>query len=96
MYTAHEDQRTFIITSSLILPKMRNISDTSCRENQTHSFCSTTFSENRNIYEIIWKNMAKQNTPHSWQCETVHAVCMLDKYGHRRTLRISKTYGFRL
>jgi hypothetical protein len=38
---------------------MRNVSDESCRENHnTHfMFENFFFSENRAVYEIMWKNM---------------------------------------
>jgi hypothetical protein len=36
--TLHEDQHTFLITSRSILLRMRNVSDESCRENQTTHF----------------------------------------------------------
>jgi hypothetical protein len=36
---------------------MRNVPDKSCRENQnTHFVFSNFFSENRTVYEIMWKN----------------------------------------
>jgi len=42
---------------------MRNISDTSCRSNQTHILCSLTFSENHVFYEIMWENMVDADRP---------------------------------
>jgi hypothetical protein len=41
---------------------MRNVSDKSCRE-KTHILCSINFSENRAVYEIMWKNMVEPDTP---------------------------------
>jgi len=36
---------------------MRKVSDESCRENQnTYFVFSNFFSENRAVYEIMWKN----------------------------------------
>jgi len=34
---------------------LRNISDESCRENQNTFYIPQQFSENRSIYEIMWK-----------------------------------------
>jgi len=58
--TLREEQCTLLIISRLILPIMRNVSDKSCRENQnTHFvFSNYFFSENRAVYEVMWKNMA--------------------------------------
>ena len=33
-------------------------------------------------------------TGHRWQCDMAHALCMLDKWGYRHTLRICPTYCF--
>jgi hypothetical protein len=42
--TLHEDHQTFFIISRLILLRMRNVSDKSCRENQnTHFMFSNVF-----------------------------------------------------
>jgi len=38
---------------------MRNVSDKSCRENQTHILSSITFFENHAIYEVMWKNLVE-------------------------------------
>jgi hypothetical protein len=41
----------------LILLRMRNVSDKSCKENQKTNFMFTTFlSEKCAVYEIMWKN----------------------------------------
>ena len=37
---------------------MRNGLDKSCRENQNRHFMLNNFSENRNVYEIVSKNVA--------------------------------------
>ena len=43
--------------SHWILSKMRNISPKICIENQNTNFVfNNTFSENRSVYEIVWKN----------------------------------------
>jgi hypothetical protein len=38
MGTLHEDLCTFMVTSHVILLRMRNLSDRSCRENQNTQF----------------------------------------------------------
>ena len=38
MGTLHEDLRAFMIIFRLIFPRMRNVSDKSCRENQNTHF----------------------------------------------------------
>jgi hypothetical protein len=60
----HEDLCKFMI-SRLILLRMRSVSDRSCRENQhTHFMFNNFVSENRAIYEIMWKNMVESDRPH--------------------------------
>ena len=41
--TLYADQYTYFITSGSVLLRMRNVSDTSCRENQNTHFVSNTF-----------------------------------------------------
>ena len=57
----HEDTYTFMIICHLILPRMRNVSHKSCRENQnTHSMFSNFFPpENCAVCEIMWKNVVE-------------------------------------
>jgi len=60
----HEDQYTFFIISRSFLLRMRNVSDPSCRGNQnTYFVLNNFFSENRTVYEIMWKNSAQQGKP---------------------------------
>jgi hypothetical protein len=63
---SHEDRYTFSTISRLILLRMRNVSDKSCRENQnTHFvFSKFFFLENRAVYEIMWKNIVVLGRPH--------------------------------
>ena len=55
--TLHEDQYTFLIISRSVLLIMRNVSDKTCTENgNTHFMISDFFfSENRDVYGIMWK-----------------------------------------
>ena len=53
MGALHGDQYTFMVISRSVLPRMRNVSDKSCRENRFRF--SIFFFENRAVYEILWK-----------------------------------------
>ena len=58
--TLHEDQCTFTIISRSFLPRMRNISDKICGEDQNSYFISNNFLfENHAVYEIMWKNIVE-------------------------------------
>jgi hypothetical protein len=44
---------------------MQNVSDKICRENQTQTLRSINlFSDNRAVYEIMWKNIVLPDRPH--------------------------------
>jgi hypothetical protein len=52
-----------IISSSSLL-RMRNVSDTGCRENQnTHCVLNECFPENREAYEIMYKIVVEPDRP---------------------------------
>ena len=78
--------------SHLILLRMRNVSDESCRENQNTLLCSITFLRKScrlwdNVGGIWWSQRG-----HGWrQYKKGHVLCMLGNYGHRRA-RIWRTY----
>jgi len=58
--TLHEDQYTFLIISRSVIPRMRNVSDKICREDQnTHFVFSNFFFETSAVDEIMWKNMVE-------------------------------------
>jgi len=43
---------------------MRNVSGTTCTENQNkHIVFNNVFLKNRAVYEIMWKNIAKRGSP---------------------------------
>ena len=69
-----EDQGAFVI-SCLILLRMRNVSDRSCREIKTHILCSVTvfLLENRAVYEVMYKNMVG---PDRLQVTTIWCLCI--------------------
>ena len=57
MGTLHEDRNTVLIISCSVLPRMRNVLDKSCKENQnTHLMFNNIF-KNFAVYEITWKNI---------------------------------------
>ena len=51
----HEGVSTFMTISGCIILRIKNISGTFVEEIKTHILCSVTFSENRAVYEIMWK-----------------------------------------
>jgi len=55
------DIYTFMAVSRTVLPRMRNISDKSCREDQNTHFVFSNFfpPENRAVYEIMWKDIVE-------------------------------------
>ena len=73
-----KDVSTFIIISRQILRKMRNVSDTCCREDQsTHFLCSHFyFSENRAVCEIICEEI-KHGTAVRPQMTIEYGACAL-------------------
>jgi hypothetical protein len=58
---------------------------------KTHILCSITFSANRAVCEIMWKSMVEPDRP-QMTIYTAHALCMLDNWGYRHTLRICDIY----
>jgi len=42
---------------------MKNVSDKFVQKIKTHISCSVHFSENRAVYEIMWKNMVVLDRP---------------------------------
>ena len=74
--TLHEDQGTFFIISRSVLLRMRNVSEEMVEKRETHILCYFFFlsSENRVVYEIMWKNIAEVTR----QYNMAHAHCILD------------------
>ena len=75
--TLHEPLYTFIIVFQWLLLKVRNVSDI-----KTHKLCSTPFSKNHAIYEIMLKNMAE---PNRTQTTMQYSACALHT-GHLRLI----------
>jgi len=66
MGTLHEDLCIFMIISYLILCRIRDVVDKSCRGIKTHILCSITPTppkKNRAIFEIMWKNLVQPDSP---------------------------------
>ena len=90
--TLHKDQYTCWITYRLVHPRMRNISDKGCIENQ-----NTLFAHNYFLLKSyrLWDNVGEHCR--AWQGtdeKTEHAHCVLDTWGYKQTLRICNKYWF--
>jgi len=57
---------------------MRNVSDKILRKIKTHILYSTTFFENRAIYEIMWKNIVELGWPQT-KIRRMRVVCWIGK-----------------
>ena len=57
---------------------------------KTHILCSMTFFRKARQCGKIWYSQAG----YRWQYNTAHALCVLNKLGHRHKLRICNTYCF--
>jgi len=98
--TLHEDQCTFLILSRSVLPRMRNVSDKSCRENQNTRFVPGNFFRN-SVYEKMWKNIAEGGRPQMtiWRMRIscwIAKVTPLPPHTHTHThkLTICNNYCF--
>jgi hypothetical protein len=58
----HAERCIFMIIPPLILLRMRNASDKSCRKNQ-NTFHVEIFFQNQAVYKILWKNMVEPERP---------------------------------
>jgi len=59
-----EGPYTFLILCCSVLPRMRNISGSSCRENLNAQFIFSNFIlKNRAICEMMWKNIVDPGRP---------------------------------
>jgi len=55
---------------------------------KTYFVFSKLFSENRAVYEVMWKNFVDSDKPHD---KTAHAHCVLDNQGCKHTFRMCNT-----
>ena len=74
---------TFLVVVCSFLPRMKNISEKSCRE-WKHVLYSITFffPEKRVVCEIMWKNIVERDRP---QMTMVQAHCILYTYVYKYT-----------
>jgi len=90
--TLNEDQYKFFIISFPILLRMRNISDTICRENQNiHFMFYDLFIESRASHEII-RTFCTAGQATRDNVGQEH--CRLDTYSHKHLLGIRIAYCF--
>ena len=62
--TLQEDWCTFMIMSRSVLLGMKNVSDKTVQNIETHVSCSISFLlDNRAIYEIMLKNVVQRGRP---------------------------------
>ena len=77
MDTLYEDTYTFVVVSHRILIRMRNVSEKLVEKmkKKTHFFMfNNFFSENRAVFEIVWKNMIQPDRP---QMTVSYSACAL-------------------
>jgi len=74
--TSHEGEYRVFIISRSVLRRMRNISRRSCRENQNMHFVLKNSSQNRAVYDIMWKNSVERCRPQMtiWR---KHIACLM-------------------
>ena len=63
-----------MVLSRLILFSMKNVLNKAV-ETKTHFMFNNFFSENRAVYEIMWKDMVEPDMPQI--ISDAHALCML-------------------
>jgi hypothetical protein len=75
---------------------MRNVSDRSCRGNQTHVLCSGTFFKKIVPFMTLCGKILWGSAGHRWQYNMVHAHCMLDTLGYKLHLQYVMLIDFLL
>jgi len=86
MGSLQENLSTFAILSRSVLLITRNVSDKSCRENpNTHFVFNNCCPKNRAAH-AMWRNISEE-TGHRWQHNEARALCMVENFGYRHTLR---------
>jgi len=66
---------------------MRNVSDKRCRENQNKLFVfNNCFSENRSVYEIMWKNAGATQVTGNNIIRRVRFACWITKATDTRNI----------
>jgi len=62
--TLCEDQYIFMTKSRPAILRLRNVLDKFVEKIKTYILCSTTFPENRDFYEVVWKTILEQDRPY--------------------------------
>ena len=52
-----------MIRSSVVILRMKNVSDKDVEKIKTHILCAITFFENHAVFEIMWKNTVERGKP---------------------------------
>ena len=91
--TLLDDQHPFLIISCTFLPKMRNVSDNNCRENQnTHFVFNNLFFWNLcRLQDNVEKYCGGKQAPYD---NRVHDHYILDTQSYEHTLRICNIYCY--
>jgi len=93
MRTLHVDLSTFVTVSRSVLLRMINVSDKSCRENQSTHFVFGYFFWLKSCH--LCDNVENYcRTGQATDDNVTLAHCMLDTKGYKHTLRICNTYCF--
>jgi len=78
MGTLHEDQCTFLVISSSVFLRMRNVADKTCRKNQNTCCMFSNFFRFRKSWHL-WYNVEKYcRTGQATGDNMVHMLIMLD------------------
>jgi hypothetical protein len=87
--------RFWSYVSQSFLIRMTNDPDNRCRENQNMHFkCNILLPPKFVPYMRSCRKISYRRSNQRWQYNTAHALCVLDNYGYRHTLRMWKTYYF--
>ena len=91
--TLHEYQYTIMIISRSIHLRIRGVSDKFVVKIKTHILCSISFFFRKSCH--LWYNVEKYCRAGQATADNLaHALCMLDTYGYRHTLRKCNTFCF--
>jgi hypothetical protein len=87
--TLHENLRTFTIIPGWV--RVRNVWHKLVEKIKTHFMLNNLFPKIMPFMRWCGKIWYSQ-TGYRWQYNMAHALCMLDNWGYRHTLRICNTY----
>ena len=78
----HEAFFTVMTISRLIVLRMRNVLDKSCKENKNTRFIFSTFSSKIVPFMRLFQNIWRSQRGYKWRHNMAHTHCMLDKQGY--------------